>query len=127
MAHHIIEDSSSLQIALPEPGHMGSSMLFGAARQVGASGQCRRTSPDDLPAADNTGLEDLIFQIAMQQSRFLDQFDDPLRFRDVARERLFDADPDERAFTGFDRSDNCLNIFYSSMIRSANPDSIDFG
>ncbi len=101
-------------------------MLFGGAGQVGPPGDGRRPPPDDLLAPGESGGEDLVLQIAMQQSRALHELKHALRFGDGAGERLLAGDADEARST-LHCIDDLLHHGDAGVVRRADPQGIDRG
>src|SRR5215207_5095468 len=92
VAHHVVEHSAALQLALPEPGHVRTAVLFRGAREVRAPRRGGATGPDQGPAGLDVWSKKLVLEIAVSKAHTLHQLEDMPCFRDVARERLLARD-----------------------------------
>ncbi len=127
MTHHVVEDSAALQLALPEPGHVGSAVLLRGPGQIGAAGECGAARPDDGAALRHGGRERLVLEIAVGDPGLLRELEDPLRFRDVAAERFLACDAAELALAARDRVRDLLEVLDAREVRTAHPKRIDRG
>src|SRR3989442_2930884 len=47
VTHHVVEDPAALELALPEPGHVGSAVLLRGPGEVRAAGERGAARPDE--------------------------------------------------------------------------------
>src|SRR5262252_5566470 len=99
MAHHVIKNTATLQLALPKPWRMRAAVLFGRARQVRTTRKRRSSVPDDLFSALDARRKNLIFEIPVQQARRFDHLNHAPRLSHVAGQWLFAGNTDKRTFS----------------------------
>ena len=124
VAHHVAHDAAALLVALPEPGLVRAGVLFGGARQVGATGRRHRAAPDDLLAALNGRGEHLVLQIAVRQAGRLSQAQHFARLGQGAPQRLLAGDGADLGRPGLHRVMDRLHGLQAPVVGNQQPDRI---
>ena len=127
MAHHVVQDAAALQVAAPEPGRMRATVFLRGAREIGPARRCGSTTPGQGMAGFHLRREHLVFQVAVGESRALNQGEDALRFRDRPCQRLLAGDAAERPFAALDGIDDFLDVLDAPMVGSRQPERVDRG
>src|SRR6185503_10113572 len=104
---------------------MWATMLFGRACEIWTTRESCRSTPHDLSAAGHTRCEYLVFKIAVQQSRLLNQLDHLSRFGDVTGQRFLTGNSDQLPFSGFNRIADGLHVLHTLMIWATKPQAIN--
>src|SRR4051812_4839699 len=125
MTHHVVEHTTTLQSALPEPWHVRSAVLLGSASEIGASGEGCAARPDQLASTRDVGREKLVLEISRVESYARHQLSDLLRFRHISRERLFACESTESSGAGLYRIDNFFDVRDASLVGAAKPQRVD--
>src|SRR3989442_2397274 len=85
VTHHVVEDPAALELALPEPGHVGSAVLLRGPGEVRAAGERGAARPDDGAALRHGGREYLVLQVAVGDSGLLRELEHLIRLGDLVR------------------------------------------
>jgi hypothetical protein len=102
-------------------------VLLGGAGEIGAAGQGHSAPPDDLLSADDRRLEDLVFEVAVEQRSRLDEGEDLSRLGEVAGEGLLTGEADELRAAAADAVDDLLDDLDTQVVRGRDPERIDGG
>src|SRR5687767_9950813 len=124
MTHHVVQHTTTLKRAQPEPRHMRPAVFFSCASEIRSAGQRRAACPDKLLTPCHLGCKKLVLQIARVEPHARGQTCDLLCLSYIAAKRLFARDSLElRAIP--DRGDNLFDVADAGVIRSAQPDGVD--
>src|SRR5439155_14467284 len=121
------EDPAALELALPEPGHVGYAVLLRRPGEVGAAGERRAAGPDDGAPLRHGGRERLVLEIAVSDPGLFRELEDSLRFGDIAGERLLAGDPAKLSLAARDRVRDLLEVLDAREVRAAQPERVDRG
>src|SRR4051812_47980957 len=102
VAHHVVQHSSALEIAAPEPRHVRAAVLFAGAREVRPAGRRSATRPEQRVPRFDLRSEDLVLEVSRRDADLLRQADDFPRFADVAGQRLLAGNAEELTAAALD-------------------------
>ncbi len=127
VTHHVVEHTTALQVATPEPRHVRTTVLFCCACEIWTSSGRRAARPDQRSAGLDLRGEQLVLQVAVHQSNALDELEDLCGFGDVAGEWLFACDCLESSPATLNRVDDFLDVLDAREVGAEQPDRVDRG
>ncbi len=127
VTHHVVEHSTALQPAPPEPGRMRAAVLLRGAREVRPAGELGAPGPEQRAAHFHLWRKELVLEIARPESRPTRQPRHRLRLGDIPCQRLLACQPDQLAPAALDGIDDLLDVLDARMIGTAEPDGVNVG
>src|SRR5688572_15665533 len=119
VTHHVIENASTLERALPEPRHVRSAVLFGGARQIRAPRERGTSCPDELLPACDLRRKELILEVAGVESNARRESRNFFCLGDVAGEWFLAREPAKRSSAVGNRGDDLFHVGDARLVRAA--------
>ena len=125
VAHHVIEHTSTLERALPEPRRVRAAVLLCGAGKVRTP--CRRSAarPEQRAASLHLRREHLVFQVAVHEPHTLHQPQHLLRLGHIAREGFLAGYALEGAASAVQCVDDFLDVLHARLVGPGDPDGVD--
>ena len=127
VTHHVVEHSTALQPAPPEPWRMRAAVLLRGAREVRPAGELGAPGPEQRAAHFHLWRKELVLEIARPESRPTRQPRHRLRLGDIPCQRLLTCQPDQLAPAALDGIDDLLDVLDARMIGTAEPNGVNVG
>jgi len=125
MAHHVVENATALERALPEPRHVRSAVLFSGAGEIRPAGERSASRPDQLFAACDLRREELILEVPRIEPDTLCQTRDGPRFGDIPREWFLACESEQLTVSVPNRRYDLFDVGDARLVGAAEPDCVD--